>query len=206
LTVCAALTALVLPATSVCVAVKVQILLAANAVWPPAVLPVSMLHAPLALAVVVKVCGLVPSVDLAVKVTVALASAPVPRTVGAVLLLAATGALTTGAAALVSIVRLSALEVTFAVTSLAVMLRTTPAALPDKEVGGVKVHTPVLASDVVVPSKVAPSYTCTEPPLVTATPVKVGTVLRVMPSPAMPLSPLLTKAGKPMRVLSTVKV
>ena len=173
---------------------KVQILSAARAVWPPAVLPVSIAQAPLALAVVLKVRVNKPSVLLAVRLTVALASA-VPTRVGAVLLLAATGAVITGAAALVSMVRVSAAEVVFAVTSLAVMVLTVPAALPSKEVVGVKVHTPVLALAVVLPRKKAPLYTSTVPPLVTATPVRTGVVLLVLLSPWSPLSLLFCSRG-----------
>ena len=199
-TVCAALTALTLPAASVWVALKVQILLATKATWLLAVLAVLITQAPLALAVVVKVWVLA-SLALAVRVTLALASAPLPLMVGAALLLAV-GAVMLGAAAVVSMVKTKGLEVLLALTSLAVM-GCEPLL---KLLAGVKVHTPVLASEVVLPSKVVPSYTCTVPFLVTATPVKAGAVLLVMASRKVPLSLALAKAGKPMRVVSTVKV
>ena len=70
MTVCDVLTALVLPATSVWVALNTHTLLAAKAVCPLAVLLVSMIQVPLARAVVAKLC-VVPSVARAFRVMLA---------------------------------------------------------------------------------------------------------------------------------------
>ena len=124
---------------------------------------------------------------------VALASALLPATVGALLTLVVSVAMLSAAAS-VSTVRFSTPEVVLVVTSLALM-RCSPGA---RLAVGVKVHTP-LASVFTVPSKVAPSNTCTPrlALLVTATPVSVGAVRLVVASPAVPLSLVLARLGRP---------
>ena len=199
MTVCGALATLVLPAASVWVALNTHTLLAAKAVCALGGLAVSMAHTPLALAVAVKL-RLLPSVARAFTVMVALASALLPATVGALLTLVVSVAMLSAAAS-VSTVRFSTLEVVLVVTSLALM-RCSPGA---RLAVGVKVHTR-LASAVALPSKMPPSNTCTLPLAVRATPVRVGAVRLVMASPTVPLSLALAKAAKPIWVASTVKV
>ena len=94
------------------------------------------------------------------------------------------------AAASVSTVRFSTLEVVLVVTSLALMRCTAEVKVLDA-----KVHTPWPLA-VVVPNLVAPSYTSTCPLSVAVTPVSVGVMRLVMVSPLAPLSLALTKAGE----------
>ena len=110
-----------LPARSVCVALKTHSLLAAKATWPLLAVPVSTLHVPVLVAEVVNVCT-VPSVALAVSVMLAPASAPLPCITGATLVLGEEGAVIKGALASVSTISAKAAEVLLEVTSLAVML------------------------------------------------------------------------------------
>ena len=87
-----------------------------------------------------------------------------------------------------------------AVTSLAVMRCKPWVKKPDA-----KLHTPVVALLVAVPSKMVPSYTSTLPPLVTATPVRVGQASRVRASPSSPLSLAVARVGKPITAVLMVK-